>query len=122
MNRSPAITHLAWGEMEVEGLAPGKDFVLYPGGGKPWDWNEHGTRHEPGIQPGDVRQLLERACTVVVLSRGMDRKLKTMSETLLLLREAGVAVHVEETREAVARYDRLAGAGEAVGGLFHSTC
>ncbi|WP_425580248.1 MTH938/NDUFAF3 family protein [Streptomyces polychromogenes] len=96
--------------------------MLYPGGGKPWDWNEYGTRHDPGIRPEDVRQLMERGCTVVVLSRGMDRRLKTMPETLLVLREAGVAVHVEETREAVRLYNRLAGADEAVGGLFHSTC
>ncbi|MFJ8208375.1 Mth938-like domain-containing protein [Streptomyces sp. NPDC096033] len=122
MDRSPLITHLAWGEMKVEGLAPGKDFVLYPGGGKPWDWNEHGTRHDPGIQPGDVQRLLEHGCTVVVLSQGMDLRLKTMPESLILLREAEVAVHVEETREAASLYNRLAAEHEAVGGLFHSTC
>ncbi|GHH23292.1 hypothetical protein Srubr_20100 [Streptomyces rubradiris] len=108
--------------MEVEGLAGGKDFVLYPGGGCPWDWNEYGTRHDPGIQPAEVRELLDRRCTVVVLSQGMERRLKTMPETLRLLQEAGVAVHVEETRGAVDLYNRLATESEPVGGLFHSTC
>ncbi|MEU8433432.1 Mth938-like domain-containing protein [Streptomyces sp. NPDC029216] len=122
MGRSPLITHISWGAMEVEGLAAGKDFVLYPGGGNPWDWNRHGTRHEPGIQPADVRELLERGCTVVVLSRGMERRLKTMPETLRMLEEADVVVHVEETRAAVGLYNRLAAASEPVGGLFHSTC
>lgn len=122
MERSPLITHVSWGRMEVQGLADGKDFVLYPGGGHSWDWNKHGTRHDPGIHPGDVRDLLDRGCTVVVLSRGMDRRLKTMPETLRLLEEAGVPVHVEETRDAVDLYNRLATEGESVGGLFHSTC
>ncbi|MFD5144505.1 MTH938/NDUFAF3 family protein [Streptomyces sp. NPDC058401] len=119
--RSPLVTHLSWGRMEVEGLAAGKDFVLYPGGGRPWDWGEHGTRHEPGIQPADVTQLLDRDCTVAVLSRGMELRLHTMPETLRVLRDAGVEVHVEETAAAVALYNRLA-ATERVGGLFHSTC
>ncbi|MGW1773557.1 MTH938/NDUFAF3 family protein [Streptomyces sp. NPDC002104] len=119
--RSPLVTHVSWGRMEVEGLAPGKDFVLYPGGGRAWDWNEHGTRHEPGIRPADVTGLLDRGCTVAVLSRGMELRLHTMPETLRLLRDAGVEVHAEETTAAVALYNRLA-ATERVGGLFHSTC
>lgn len=119
--RSPLVTHLDWGRMEVEGLPAGKDFVLYPGGGRSWDWGEHGTRHEPGIQPADVAELLDRGCTVAVLSRGMALRLGVMPQTLRLLRDAGMEVHVEETTAAVALYNRLA-ATERVGGLFHSTC
>ncbi|MFJ8011273.1 Mth938-like domain-containing protein [Streptomyces sp. NPDC096339] len=119
---SPRVTALEWGRMEVEGLAPAKDFVLYPGGGRPWDWSEHGTRHQPGIQPGDVRELLERGAEVIVLSRGMDLRLGTAPQTLLLLQEAGAEVHIEATPAAVERYNELAGEGRRVAGLFHSTC
>jgi hypothetical protein len=107
--------------MLVDGLGAGKDFKLYPGGGRPWDWSETGTRHSPGIQPADVQELLDHGCTVVVLSRGMALRLQTMPETVRLLRDHGVTVHVEETSAAVERYNRLA-ATERVGGLFHSTC
>ncbi|MGW2272762.1 Mth938-like domain-containing protein [Streptomyces yangpuensis] len=120
--RSPRISRLEWGLVEAEGLAPGKDFVLYPGGGHPWDWAVHGTRHSPGVQPGDVRELLERGATVVVLSRGMDERLAVAPPTLELLRQAGAEVHVQETRAAAALYNTLAAAGRPVGGLFHSTC
>ena len=119
--RSPRITHVSWGRMEVDGIGTGKDFKLYPGGGRPWDWNETGTRHVPGIQPSDVAELLERESTVIVLSRGMYLVLHTCPETLDLLRGRGIAVHVEETRSAVALYNRLA-ESQHVGGLFHSTC
>ncbi|TDC58161.1 hypothetical protein E1281_02125 [Actinomadura sp. KC345] len=121
MAASPRITHISWGRMEVEGLAPGKDFKLFPGGGRPWDWSEHGTRHSPGIQPADVRELLDHGSTVIVLSRGMELRLQTMPETLELLADHEVAVHVEETTAAVALYNTLAET-TPVGGLFHSTC
>jgi hypothetical protein len=107
--------------MQVEGLGTGKDFKLYPGGGRPWDWRETGTHHVPGIQASDVLELLEHGSQVVVLTRGMELRLHTCPETLRLLGERGVPVHVEETRRAVALYNDLA-EREPVGGLFHSTC
>jgi hypothetical protein len=121
VDRSPKITHISWGRMEIETLGRGKDFKLYPGGGRAWDWNETGTRHVPGIQPADVLELLDRGSQVIVLTRGMQLVLRTCPETLALLRERGIPVHVEETRAAVALYNKLA-ADKPVGGLFHSTC
>lgn len=119
--RSPKITHISWGHMEVEGLGSGKDFKLYPGGGREWDWTETNTHHVPGIQRSDVEELLEKGSKIVVLSRGMLLALRTCPETLQMLRDNEIPVHVEETGAAVERYNSLA-ASEAVGGLFHSTC
>jgi hypothetical protein len=107
--------------MEVAAVGVGKDFKLYPGGGRAWDWRETGTEHLPGIQPADVRELLEHGAEVVVLSRGMQLVLQTAPQTLELLRERGIPVHVLETRAAVELYNKLA-KDQAVGGLFHSTC
>jgi hypothetical protein len=119
--RSPLITRISWGHMEVEGLVSGKDFKLYPGGGRAWDWRETNTEHVPGIQPADVQELIEKGSRVVVLSRGMELRLQTCPETLRLLQNNGIRVYVEETQAAVELYNRLAGI-ELVGGLFHSTC
>lgn len=74
--RSRRILAVARGRMEVDGIGAGKDFKLYPGGGRGWDWNETGTRHSPGIQPADVEELLAHGATVVVLSLGMNRRLQ----------------------------------------------
>uniref|UniRef100_A0AAU2JWK0 MTH938/NDUFAF3 family protein n=1 Tax=Streptomyces sp. NBC_00049 TaxID=2903617 RepID=A0AAU2JWK0_9ACTN len=120
-DRSPRITHLSWGRIEAEGLPAGKDFKLYPGGGRPWDWSEHGTRHDPGVQPREVRELLDLGVTAVVLSLGMEKRLGVAPQTLEVLRAAGVEAHVAETTAAVEIYNRLA-ATERVAGLFHSTC
>jgi hypothetical protein len=119
--RSPRITRVSWGSMTVEGVGTGKDFKLYPGGGRYWDWQETGTRHEPGIQPADVQELIDRGSRVVVLSRGMELRLHTMPETVSLLQDSGIEVHVLETKAAAELYNELAG-DLPVGGLFHSTC
>jgi hypothetical protein len=122
MSSSPKIVRIAWGEMEVDGVGSGKDFKLWPGGGRGWDWSETGTRHEPGIQPADVEELLEHGSQVVVLSRGKDLRLQTSPATLDFLNERGITVHAEETKAAVKLYNDLAEQGVPVGGLFHSTC
>lgn len=121
VKKSPRITQISWGHIEVEGLGVGKDFKLFPGGGREWDWNETGTRHVPGIQPTDVQELLDHGSQVIVLSRGMHLVLQTHPQTLKLLKEKNIQVHVAETKAAVALYNKLAET-ELVGGLFHSTC
>jgi hypothetical protein len=119
---SPRIRSLTWGRVEVEGcVEPYKDAKLFPGGSKAWDWAETGTRHAPGIQPADVEELLARGVTVIVLSRGMYERLQVCPETLQMLKERGVEVHVMPTEEAVKRYNELAGT-ERVGALIHTTC
>lgn len=119
---SPRIEHLEWGRMHISGIGAGKDFKLWPGGGREWDWSETGTRHEPGIQPADVEELLARGVRILVLSRGMQLRLQTCPETLELLEREGIEVRVAETREAAEIYNELAAHGVPVGGLFHSTC
>jgi hypothetical protein len=120
--RSPRITHLSWGHLDVEGRdGPFKDAKLFPGGARGWDWNETGTRHEPGIQRADVEELLERGATVVVLGRGFDERLQVCPETLQELEERNVPVYVEQTEEAARLYNELR-ESERVGALIHSTC
>ncbi len=120
--KSPLITHVSWGHMTVDGIGDGKDFKLWPGGGRAWDWGETGTHHVPGIQPADVAELLDNGSRTLVLSKGMLEKLQTSQATLELLETQGVPVHVAETKQAVEIYNELAARGVAVGGLFHSTC
>src|SRR6266508_3039745 len=105
---SPKIVDISWGRMEVEGLGVGKDYKMYPGGGREWDRSETVTRHVPCIQPADVEELLARRATTVVLSQGMDQRLQVDPATLTYLEERSVEVHVVETRQAVKIYNELA--------------
>jgi hypothetical protein len=121
-HQSPYINSISWGRMEVDGVGIAKDFKLWPGGGREWDWRETDTHHVPGIQPTDIKELLDNGCQKVVLSRGMWLRLQTCQETLELLDEKHISVHIAETKAAADIYNELASGGEAVGGLFHSTC
>jgi hypothetical protein len=118
---SPKILEISWGHIEVEDLGAGKDFKLYPGGGREWDWTETGTSHTPGIQSADVEELLAHGASTVVLSQGMDKRLQVDPATLEYLKQRSVAVHVAETRQAAEIYNKLA-EDVPVAGLFHSTC
>jgi hypothetical protein len=70
----------------------------------------------------DVKELLENGARAVALTRGMELVLQTCPETLEYLRARGVQVHVAETNEAAQIYNQLVEQGDAVAGLFHSTC
>jgi hypothetical protein len=120
--RSPTVTHLSWGRLEVEDQdVPFKDAKLFPGGAREWDWRETGTNHEPGIQPADVEELLENGATTVVLSKGHHERLQVTQDTLRMLEDRDVSTYVRQTGEAVDLYNELREA-EKVGALIHSTC
>ncbi len=120
-NRSPCITGHAWGELEVAGGLRFRDAKLFPGGAREWDWTETGTKHAPGIQPEDVRELLDHDAEVIVLSQGRYERLQVCAETIDLLEENDIEYHVLETGAAVELYNELA-ATRRVAGLIHSTC
>ena len=119
--RPPRILDLCWGRMVVEGLGAGRDFKLYPGGGRGWDWAETGTRHSPGIQPADVQELVAHGAATIVLSQGMTKRLQVHTDTYRYLEQRSVTVYVAETPDAVKIYNDLTG-DTPVAGLFHSTC
>lgn len=118
---SPRITHLSWGRLDVDAERSFKDAKLYPGGAREWDWRETGTDHDPGIQPADVEELLDHGAAVVVLSKGIYDRLQVCPETLQMLKERNIPVHVLQTEQAVRLYNELRDR-EPVGGLFHSPC
>ena len=60
-SRSPRITYLAWGKIEIEGQdRVFKDVKVFPGGAREWDWTETGTSHSPGRAPSNTRLLQSR--------------------------------------------------------------
>ena len=68
MKKSPKILHISWGSMEIEGNIQGKDFILYPGGAEPWDWNISGTDHNNGIQVVEVERILGKGAKNIMVS------------------------------------------------------
>ncbi|NEO72329.1 Mth938-like domain-containing protein [Moorena sp. SIO3H5] len=127
MNKSPTslISHISWGRMEVTNNGETyqfKDCKVWPGGAKEWDWRLTGTRHQPGIQPADIEEILAQGIEFIVLSRGMQLMLQTCPETEQLLRQSGIEYYIGHTKLAVDLFNSLMEQGKKVGGIFHSTC
>jgi hypothetical protein len=112
----------SWGQLEIEGFGEFGDAKLWPGGGREWDWTETNTHHVPGIQPAELRELLDHRPEVVVLSGGRELRLQTTAEALALLDEHNIEVVWDETSAAIEEYNRLAREGVRVAALLHSTC
>ncbi|KAL7983081.1 hypothetical protein Chor_010423 [Crotalus horridus] len=74
---SPEIASLSWGRMTVRGCPTTyKDCKVWPGGSRTWDWRETGTEHIPGVQPADVKEVLEKDVKTLVIGRGMSEALQ----------------------------------------------
>uniref|UniRef100_A0A8C5VIY6 Mth938 domain-containing protein n=1 Tax=Microcebus murinus TaxID=30608 RepID=A0A8C5VIY6_MICMU len=74
---SPEIASLSWGQMKVQGSTTTyKDCKVWPGGSRAWDWRETGTEHSPGVQPADVKEVVEKGVQTLVIGRGMSEALK----------------------------------------------
>ncbi|MEW9547331.1 hypothetical protein [Nonomuraea sp. NPDC050783] len=61
-----------------------------------------------------MRELLERGCAVVMLSRGMKLARRVRPKTLAELADQDVEAHVEEPRAAVGRYNKRAATAASV--------
>lgn len=121
-NASPKILSMGWGKMEIEDLGKGRDFKLWPGGGRLWDWEEYGTGHSRGIQVDDVKELISHGAKVVILTRGVLSRLKVPHKTKSYIEEHDVEVIVTSTKQGVKIYNDYASKNVPVAGLFHSTC
>jgi hypothetical protein len=121
---APRIEDVSWGKVRVEGYpSPFKDVMLYPGAAREWDWNETGTRHDPGVQEEDVKELLEQGAEKLILSQGYWKRLKVPESTRKFLDEKGVDFEVLPTGKAVEAYNEaLERSSEPIGALIHSTC
>jgi hypothetical protein len=122
---SPTITNISWGRVEVDVAGQTfsyKDCKIWPGGASEWDWTETGTHHTPGIQPADLDEILAHDPDIVILSRGMQRRLRTTAETEKLLQARNIPYEILETNEAVERFNALTQDGRRAAALLHSTC
>jgi len=121
--QSPKVIAFSWGKVEVEGYETVfRDVKIFPGGARKWDWSETGTHHDPGIQPADVEEVLQHGAKIVILSKGVEERLKGSPETIEMLSDRHITTEILQTEQAVERYNMLVANRESVGILIHSTC
>jgi len=120
---SPAISSFSWGRVETSEGHVYKDVKLFPGGSREWDWNETGTHHKPGILPADIRELIKNDAEIIILSKGVYKRLQTSSQAIEYLEEENIPYHILQTEAAVTKYNNIiTDSDKMVGALIHSTC
>uniref|UniRef100_A0A7S4SZY2 Mth938 domain-containing protein n=1 Tax=Alexandrium monilatum TaxID=311494 RepID=A0A7S4SZY2_9DINO len=127
----PEVSSISWGKIVVRDPATGntqqfRDIKIWPGGAKPWDWRETGTRHSPGTQLADVHELLQSNPEVVIVSRGMSQRLHVSPELQEVMRAAegdsGVRWLELPSDKVAETYSELLSSGRRVAAIVHSTC
>lgn len=112
-----------WGKIILEDGSEYRDACIYPGGAHEWDWTKHGTGHIEGIQPGDIKDILNISKpepNTVILTTGFADRLTVSRRANELLRKKKVII--AETEKAIEAYNQACDNGETVAILIHSTC
>ena len=84
---------------------------------KHW-WRREGHR----LAPEDLTSVLAKKPEVLIVGTGYYGRMRVAEETLDALRNAGVAVRVENTGEAVAAFNRLQQDYARIVAALHLTC
>ena len=124
MKSTPEIIESSWGSITVnlpDGDKTFRDIKLYPGGAKAWDWNETGTHHNPGIQPADVKEIVDNGAEYILLSRGRNLRLQVMEKTKEWLQSNNVEFEILPTDQVIEKCNKLR-QKKSTGALIHTTC
>ncbi len=124
---NPKIVSISWGKIEVEGFGIFKDCVCFDNA-EEWDWSVHGTSHEFGIITNElderIKQMKQKGDGLpqrVVLSDGMESRIKPNFALEEYIRQLGATLFVGQTEQAVKVYNLWITKFKVIG-FFHSTC
>jgi len=114
---TPRIDSYTFGRIVVDGHAYLSDLVIYPDRvAENW---RRGKGHS--LSPADLSEVIEARPEVLVIGRGVFRRMNVLAMTLEALRAAGIEVIAEPTSRAVETYNRLRETRRVVAAL-HLSC
>jgi hypothetical protein len=108
----------AFGSIQIDGRTYNTDILVYPDGRvvDNW-WRRHGHR----LALEDLEALLAVEPDVIVIGAGVYGRVQPEPELEKTLQKRGVALVMEPTAEAVARFNELQPRHKTAAG-FHLTC
>jgi hypothetical protein len=114
---TPRIDSYTFGRVVVDGQSYLRDLIIYP------DQVAEDWRREKGhtLSPADLAGVIEARPEVLVIGRGVFRRVNVLAETRAALRAAGIEVIAEPTGRACETYNRLRQARRVVAAL-HLSC
>ncbi|WP_457549177.1 Mth938-like domain-containing protein [Archaeoglobus sp.] len=106
-----------FGLIKLDGQEFKHDVIVYGDFVKKW-WREEGHR----VQVEDVEDILKLRPEIVVIGTGYYGVVKVDRDVIEKLKNEGIDVICEESREAVETYNRLLEEGKKVALAIHLTC
>jgi hypothetical protein len=111
---------IEWGKITTDTGKEYKDCVVTQDGACSWNWALDGTKHIPGITLAAI--FLIENCDVLILSTGMQNRLKISSEALAYLKYIDKPYYILQSQEAVKKFNQYDRSSTIPGLLLHSTC
>lgn len=107
-----------FGRIVIDGKEYTQDVIIHPDRVQASWWRRQGHfLHMEDLQP-----LLENPPAVLIIGNGYSGVMCVPGELVAKLEAKGIAVHVSNTRESVALYNRLAATEPSLAAALHLTC
>jgi hypothetical protein len=108
----------SFGFMSIDGKGYSTDLIIYPDGEvrSGW-WRIQGHK----LVPDDLERMDEFKPNVIVIGTGANGRMTVPNDTVRYLRTICGELIIEDTDEAVRRFNALSGSGSIIG-MFHLTC
>jgi len=107
-----------FGRIVIDGAEYMQDVIIFPAHVQGSWWRREG--HHLHIE--DLSTLLESPPEVLIIGRGFSGFMRVPDALVEALQGQGMAVHVADSREAVALYNRLAPDTANLAAAIHLTC
>ena len=107
-----------FGHIDIDGHGHDADVIVFPDHVQERWWRREGHR----LAPEDLTSVLAEKPEVLIVGTGYYGRMRVPEESLDALRNAGVAVRIEKTGEAVAEFNRLQREYARIAAALHLTC
>ena len=115
---APTIESYEFGRIVIDGREYRADIIILPDRVVADWWRLAGHN----LAPEDLKEVVAAEPKILVVGNGAYGAMEIPEATVLHLESRGVKVEKYDTAGAVARYNELAAAGEAVAAALHLTC
>lgn len=90
-----------------------------------WDWKNDETfcdTHSPGISEKLIDYMKALGCDEIIISRGYKNVLETQEDVLKYVEQLGMKYQHLNSKDAIQKWNELAGTNDKLGLILHSTC
>lgn len=112
------IDEYQFGRIVIDGQAYAQDVIIFPDRVQGSWWRRDGHL----LHIDDLDSILEHPPGVLVIGQGFSGFMRVPDTVVAELQGRGIKLHIADSREAVALYNRLAESTQDIAAAIHLTC